>query len=62
MQIDPLGLRIVLNELWDRYHKPLWIVENGLGAIDNVEEDVQFMILIVLIYETTYHRNEKSSR
>ena len=38
-QIDPVGLRIVLNELWDRYHKPLWIVENGLGAIDNVEED-----------------------
>lgn len=25
--------------MWDRYHKPLWIVENGLGAIDNVEED-----------------------
>ena len=38
-QIDPVGLRIVLNELWDRYHKPLWIVENGLGAIDIVEED-----------------------
>lgn len=38
-QIDPVGLRIVLNELWDRYHKPLWIVENGLGAIDTVEED-----------------------
>ena len=37
-QIDPVGLRIVLNELWDRYHKPLWIVENGLGAIDTVEE------------------------
>ena len=38
-QNDPVGLRIVLNELWDRYHKPLWIVENGLGAIDTVEED-----------------------
>ena len=25
--------------MWDRYHKPLWIVENGLGAIDTVEED-----------------------
>ena len=35
-QIDPVGLRIVLNELWDRYHKPLWIVENGLGAKDEL--------------------------
>lgn len=38
-QIDPIGLRIVLNEFWDRYHKPLFIVENGLGAKDVVEED-----------------------
>ncbi len=38
-QIDPIGLRIVLNEFWDRYHKPLFIVENGLGAKDIVEED-----------------------
>lgn len=33
-QIDPLGLRITLNSLYDRYQKPLFIVENGLGAID----------------------------
>lgn len=38
-QIDPLGLRITLNALFDRYQKPLFIVENGLGAIDRVEED-----------------------
>ncbi len=38
-QIDPLGLRITLNTLYDRYQKPLFIVENGLGAIDVVEED-----------------------
>lgn len=37
--IDPLGLRYVCNELTDRYHKPLFIVENGLGAIDEVAED-----------------------
>ncbi|MEG0267708.1 MAG: 6-phospho-beta-glucosidase, partial [Carnobacterium sp.] len=30
-QIDPLGLRITLNSLYDRYQKPLFIVENGLG-------------------------------
>ena len=33
-QIDPLGLRITMNELYDRYQKPLFIVENGLGAVD----------------------------
>ncbi|MCF0111048.1 MAG: family 1 glycosylhydrolase, partial [Erysipelotrichaceae bacterium] len=38
-QIDPLGLRITCNTLYDRYQKPLFIVENGLGANDVVEED-----------------------
>ena len=38
-QIDPLGLRTALNELYDRYQIPLFIVENGMGAIDQVEED-----------------------
>lgn len=37
--IDPIGLRYVLNELYDRYQKPLWVVENGLGAEDSIEED-----------------------
>lgn len=35
-QIDPVGLRIVLNDYWDRWQKPLFIVENGLGAVDEV--------------------------
>lgn len=38
-QIDPLGLRISLVELYDRYRKPLFIVENGLGARDELTED-----------------------
>jgi 6-phospho-beta-glucosidase len=38
-QIDPIGLRITLNNFYDRYQKPLFIVENGLGAYDKVEED-----------------------
>lgn len=38
-QIDPKGLRIVLNQFWDRYQKPLFIVENGLGAVDELVED-----------------------
>ena len=38
-QIDPLGLRITLNELYDRYQKPLFIVENGLGAADHPDKN-----------------------
>ncbi|CYW16709.1 glycoside hydrolase family 1 protein [Streptococcus suis] len=38
-QIDPVGLRITLNKLYDRYQVPLFIVENGLGALDKVEAD-----------------------
>lgn len=37
--IDPLGFRITLNEIYDRYQKPLFVVENGLGAYDDVKED-----------------------
>lgn len=35
-QIDPQGLRYTLNEFWDKFHKPLFIVENGLGAVDEL--------------------------
>ena len=38
-QIDPVGLRYALNWFTDRYPVPLFIVENGLGAYDKVEED-----------------------
>lgn len=38
-QIDPLGLRITMNEMYDRYQKPLFIVENGLGAVDTPDEN-----------------------
>ncbi|MFM7966877.1 6-phospho-beta-glucosidase [Aeromonas sp. A-5] len=37
--IDPLGLRITINSLYDRYQKPLFLVENGLGAIDEINAD-----------------------
>lgn len=36
-QIDPIGLRITLNGFWNRYQIPLFIVENGLGTADKVE-------------------------
>lgn len=38
-QNDPLGLRITMNQLYERYRKPLFIVENGLGTDDVMEID-----------------------
>ncbi|KAA8999416.1 6-phospho-beta-glucosidase [Affinibrenneria salicis] len=38
-QIDPIGLRYALNILYERYQKPLFIVENGFGALDKVADD-----------------------
>ncbi|WP_317855176.1 6-phospho-beta-glucosidase [Chakrabartyella piscis] len=37
--IDPVGLRITMNQIYDRYQKPLFVVENGLGAIDELDEN-----------------------
>ena len=37
--IDPEGLRYALNLMYERYEKPLFIVENGFGAIDQLESD-----------------------
>lgn len=45
-QIDPQGLRLALNRFWDRYQLPLFIVENGLGARDQlVEVDGRITVL-----------------
>lgn len=38
-QIDPVGLRYILNRVYDRYGVPVMVTENGLGAFDRVEED-----------------------
>lgn len=38
-QIDPKGLRYTLNEIYDHYQIPLMVVENGLGAYDEIEPD-----------------------
>ena len=37
--IDPSGFRYLLNQVYDRYQKPIMIVENGLGAKDELTED-----------------------
>ena len=38
-QIDPKGLRFIMNKFWDRWQKPLFIVENGFGANDELVDD-----------------------
>lgn len=40
-QIDPIGLRVSLNAMWDRYQVPMMIVENGLGAVDELTANHQ---------------------
>ncbi|WP_345806860.1 glycoside hydrolase family 1 protein [Bacillus pumilus] len=38
-EIDPVGFRSTMREIYDRYQLPLIITENGLGAFDKLEED-----------------------
>lgn len=38
-QIDPIGLRVTLNKVYDRYQKPVFISENGMGNRDVLEPD-----------------------
>lgn len=38
--IDPMSLRYLLNEVYDRYQKPIFIVENGLGDIDEIDANM----------------------
>lgn len=37
--VDPVGLRILLNEYYDRYQKPIYITENGIGLKDELSPD-----------------------
>ncbi len=55
-QIDPLGLRITLNSLYDRYQKPLFIVENGLGAKDELISDGNGSFTVEDDYRIAYLR------
>ncbi len=38
-QIDPLGLRTLCNRIYDRYEKPLFILENGIGRVETLGDD-----------------------
>lgn len=37
--IDPIGLRVTLNRIYDKYQLPIFVVENGLGAVDQLENN-----------------------
>lgn len=56
-QIDPQGLRYVLNQFWDKYRKPLFIVENGLGAVDTLAERADGTLTVEDDYRIAYLRD-----
>ncbi len=55
-QIDPKGLRYVLNYYYDRYQKPLFIVENGLGAVDQLVKGPDGELTVEDDYRIDYMR------
>lgn len=55
--IDSMGLRFILNYLYDHFHKPLFVAENGLGAIDKPEINDEGMKVINDDYRIDYHRS-----
>lgn len=56
-QIDPEGLRYTLNTFWDRYHKPLFVVENGLGAVDKLVKGADGRLTVEDDYRINYMRD-----
>ncbi|MCI4659386.1 glycoside hydrolase family 1 protein [Cryobacterium zhongshanensis] len=52
-QIDPIGLRLVINQFWDRWQKPLFIVENGFGAKDQLV-DINGVKTVIDDYRIAY--------
>lgn len=55
-QIDPKGLRYILNQLYDRYQLPIFIVENGLGAKDRLVQDETGEYTVTDDYRISYMR------
>ncbi|EOH96478.1 6-phospho-beta-glucosidase [Enterococcus moraviensis ATCC BAA-383] len=53
-QIDPEGLRYYLNILHDRYQKPVFIVENGFGAVDELVELEDGTMTVIDDYRIDY--------
>ena len=53
-QIDPVGLRFILNQLYDRYQLPIFIVENGVGARDQLVKDEDGNYTVYDIYRMDF--------
>ena len=51
--MDPTGFKYFLHVLNDRYNKPIFDVENGLGAYDKIDKDGK----IHDTYRIDYHRD-----
>ncbi|WP_211745658.1 6-phospho-beta-glucosidase [Paenibacillus sp. Marseille-Q4541] len=58
-QNDPIGLRITMNQLYDRYRLPLFIVENGLGTADNPDDDFKINDDYRIAYLSDHLKNMK---
>ena len=56
-EIDPMGFRATIREMYSRYRLPMIVTENGLGAYDQVEEDGS----IHDTYRIDYHRSHIKS-
>ena len=52
--VDPVGIRYVLNTVYDRYHIPLFIVENGIGLDENLDENHQIIDPFRMEYVTDH--------
>ncbi|HJE15331.1 MAG TPA: glycoside hydrolase family 1 protein [Lapidilactobacillus dextrinicus] len=52
-QIDPLGFRNIIVKIWNRYRKPIFPIENGIGVIEewNGKDEIQDD------YRIKYHRD-----
>ncbi|MCR2052943.1 glycoside hydrolase family 1 protein [Actinomyces bowdenii] len=55
--IDPIGLRTILGDYWDRWGKPLFIVENGLGARDELVTGADGAPTVIDDYRIAYMRD-----
>lgn len=56
------GLKISLIELYDRYQVPLMIVENGMGAVDQVVDGKIHDPYRIDYFKAHFQQNERSNR
>lgn len=59
-QIDPVGLRITLNKIYDRYQKPVIISENGFGAKDNLMDETVHDPYRIAYFQTHFAEIKKA--